>query len=108
MESTFLQDLQSLIKEQRAKIEKYNHLVKTRTRRIQAFERGSFDATISNLKENIKHALIGDARSKSQMAEIQTKNHDLTLFCLSNNNVGLNSFIPNGNVLQHSRRERFP
>ena len=44
---------------------------------------------MTSMRRNIDLAIIGDGRCKSQLAELQTKNHDSTLFGLINkkNNI---------------------
>ena len=40
---------------------------------------------MTSLRQNIDLAIIGDGRSKSQLVELQAKNHDTTLISLINN-----------------------
>lgn len=63
---------------------------------------------MTSLRQNIDLAIIGDGRSKSQLVELQAKNHDTTLISLINNkrNTISNQFIPNNSTINGSRRTK--
>ena len=90
MEGFLLEELQSVIVEQKQKLQKKKKMMRDRTtvkRRnfleMHKNDSGNLIASQASLRDSIERAIAGDMRSKSQLAQLQTLNHDATIFNMS-------------------------